>query len=144
MVEREWRSLVELRPTFMAMICATIGPMLLHLVDKSVLEKEHAGLRKIHFRLLKPNDDYLGFDDFVPLKDIGGEGIYLEDTLKYNKGQGSQIGNSKPVPFSDENVMRMYDNALEHCPTTPKADSLNDDGVRRRKPKLGVSDAVVF
>ena len=137
--EQEWRNLLDLKPQFVVMISATILPILLHLVDMdNALQNERSDSWKIRFRLLKPSDNYLGVESFVPLK--GNDGvtdIYLEHTITYNGGQGINIGKIGPIPFTDfeGHVKKLYDHALQHCPVDQAEDS-SDVSSQSKRAKL--------
>jgi hypothetical protein len=99
--EEAYDKLMEMGPIFVVQISATVIPLLLILREENV--------QGVEMYSIEPADDYLGIEQMQLLRgDAGGNDTFLEHR---------ELSPNCPIPYTNEKVMMLYDNALSRTNT---------------------------
>ncbi len=105
--EMALQNLRDMRPSMTTFISATPVPLLLCLVEDCIDDNVDSNSNLALFNL-EPSDDYTGFEEVDPLRDINGKDIFLD------QNEVSVNSRYKDMPYTTEKFIMLCDNALYH------------------------------
>jgi hypothetical protein len=104
-MEHAYDQLMALNPSLKILISATLVPVLLILKEQ--------GEKDMDMLAIEPTDDYLGIEQMKHLKAANGDAVLLEHSdLSYSKGYVFREGDSEFIPYTNEAVKMLYDDAF--------------------------------
>jgi hypothetical protein len=102
-MEKAFQCLLNMKPSLTIMISATPIPLVLDIVSEGV------GSGELTFFNVEPISDYIGLDQFQPLK-VDDNEIYLEQN-ELSLNSAIKFGD-KEIPYANDSVKAFYDDAL--------------------------------